>query len=193
MLIRQEEGGQEEERLVNQQAGAGSCESCSPLRSVPVWFHPPAFKARGLAAMNGVLVRDRPLFVSCDGRSFGLARNSLFPINCLRGQTSLIISPHKERSLPPSSFTWIFVYFCASSQMSVCVCLPTFLHQSSAMVLTVTALTSGHYGSSVHSNNPHLSRWNPLKVSITSVRQYQLHTLDLERERPTSTCCWSCK
>lgn len=64
--------------------------------------------------MNGVLVRATPLFSSCDGLSFGLgfAWNSLFRINCLRGQTSLIISLHKELSLllTPVTFIGCYIY-----------------------------------------------------------------------------------
>lgn len=68
-------------------------------------FYFSAFMKRGRAAMNGC---------SCESYSFvlclwwpviwtWLARNSLFHINCLRGQTSLIISLQKGLSLPPTS------------------------------------------------------------------------------------------
>lgn len=68
-------------------------------------FYFSAFMKRGRGAMNGC---------SCESYSFvlclwwpviwtWLARNSLFHINCLRGQTSLIISLQKGLSLPPTS------------------------------------------------------------------------------------------
>ena len=68
-------------------------------------FYFSAFMKRGRAAMNGC---------SCESYSFvlrlwwpviwtWLARNSLFHINCLRGQTSLIISLQRGLSLPPTS------------------------------------------------------------------------------------------
>lgn len=68
-----------------------------------------------------------------------LARNSLFCINCLRGQTSLIISLRKGLSLPPTSFTFIlkiFLCFCDSPSP------PTFfflflLPESTAVVVYV--------------------------------------------------------
>lgn len=66
-----------------------------------------------------------------------LARNSLFCINCLRGQTSLIISLRKGLSLPPTSFTFILkIFLCFRDSPSPPTFFFLFLLPESTAVVT---------------------------------------------------------